>query len=82
MATGNDLTSYPRITGQEIEWDVDQANHIDASRHVRERLDFANSAYPMVLAQRVTEGERQLEATHREKKVAIEEAQRRLDEAR
>jgi hypothetical protein len=70
----------PQITGQEIEWRVDEPNHVSADREVRERVDAANAAYPTVLANRAADRDR--EAGEKQAgEAAIKEAQRRLDEA-
>jgi hypothetical protein len=72
--------SEPTISGQDIEWKVGPQDHLDANLRVHEKVEVANGAHREVLNKRADERDRVGE----EKRVlgaAIEEAQRKLDEA-
>jgi hypothetical protein len=72
--------SEPTVSGQDIEWKVGPQDHLDANLRVHQKVEVANDAYREVLSKRAAERER----TADEKRVrdaAIEEAQRKLDEA-
>jgi hypothetical protein len=72
--------SEPTISGQDIEWKVGPRDHLDANLRVHEKVDVANAAYREVLQRRADEGERVADEK-RARDAAIEEAQRKLDEA-
>jgi hypothetical protein len=73
--------SRPGIHGRQVTWNVGEDDQIDAARNVRQRVEYANSRYAEILADRAAERERQAESP-REEQAAIDAAQRRLDEAR
>lgn len=68
----------PLIHGYEVEWRVPSDDHVDANRHVSERVDHANSAYRSVLARRANKDASEAQAA-RNRQAAIDEAQRLLD---
>jgi hypothetical protein len=72
--------SEPTITGPDIEWKVAPEDHLDANLRVHEKVGVANGAYRDMLQRRAAEREQMAEA-RRARDAAIEEAQRRLDEA-
>jgi hypothetical protein len=70
----------PEVYGAAIVWQVGPADHLDANQYVQTKLGAANAAYPEVLARRAEESQRHAE-DERSGEAAIEEAQRRLDDA-
>jgi hypothetical protein len=72
--------SEPTISGHDIEWKVGPEDHLDANLRVHEKVDIANGAYREVLQRRAAEHQ-QAADEKRLRDAAIEEAQRRLDEA-
>jgi hypothetical protein len=72
--------SEPTISGQDIEWKVGPEDHLDANLRVHEKVDAANGAYREALLRRAAQRERMAEEK-RARDAAIEEAQRKLDEA-
>lgn len=72
--------SEPTISGQDIEWKVGREDHLDANLRVHEKVDVANGAYRQVLQRRAAK-HRQAAEEKRVHDAAIEEAQRKLDEA-
>jgi hypothetical protein len=72
--------SEPTISGEDIEWKVGPNDHLDANLRVHEKVNVANSAYLELLKRRAIERERAGDET-RVRGAAIEEAQRKLDEA-
>jgi hypothetical protein len=72
--------SEPTIFGQDIEWKVGPEDHLDANLRVHEKVDIANGAYREAL-QRGAAEHRQVAKQQRLRDAAIEEAERRLDEA-
>jgi hypothetical protein len=72
--------SEPTISGQDIEWKVGPEDHLDANLRVHEKVDVANVAYREMLQRRAGEREQAAEEK-RLRDAAIEEAQRKLDEA-
>ena len=72
--------SEPTISGHDIEWKVSPEDHLDANLRVHEKVDTANRAYREVLQRRAAE-HRQATEEKRLLDAAIEQAQRRLDEA-
>lgn len=72
--------SEPTISGQDIEWNVGPEDHLDANLRVHEKVHVANGAYREVLQKRAADHE-QMAQEKRLRDAAIEEAQRKLDEA-
>jgi hypothetical protein len=72
--------SEPTISGQDIEWKVGPEDHLDANLRVHEKVDIANGAYREVLQRQAAERQ-QVADEKRLRDAAIEEAQRKLDEA-
>jgi hypothetical protein len=72
--------SEPTISGQDIEWKVGPEDHLDANLRVHEKVDVANGAYGEMLQARAA-AHRQKAEEKRLRDDAIEEAQRKLDEA-
>jgi hypothetical protein len=72
--------SEPTVTGQDIEWKVGPEDHLDANLRVHEKVAIANGAYREVLQRQAAERQ-QVADQKRLRDAAIEEAQRKLDEA-
>jgi hypothetical protein len=72
--------SEPTISGQDIEWKVGPEDHLDANLRVHEKVDVANGAYGEMLQRQAAERRQEAEQ-NRVRDAAIEEAQRKLDEA-
>jgi hypothetical protein len=72
--------SEPKVAGHEIEWKVGPKDHLDANIQVRQKVDAANAAYPVVLARRAEARDRAAVKKQGDED-AIKEAQRLLDEA-
>jgi hypothetical protein len=72
--------SEPTIAGHDIEWKVGPEDHLDANLRVHEKVDVANGAYREVLEKRAADRQ-QMAEEKRLRDAAIEEAQRKLDEA-
>jgi hypothetical protein len=72
--------SEPTISGPDIEWKVGPQDHLDANLRVHDKVDVANGAYRELLRGRAAE-RHQMAEEKRVRDAAIEEAQRKLDEA-
>jgi hypothetical protein len=70
----------PTMSGGDIEWKVGPEDHLDANLRIHEKVDVANGADREVRQERAAERTR-VEEENRARDAAIEEAQRKLDEA-